>query len=109
MWLPRAGWGSRTVALLLNVDLRVAGVRGVVELGLEERRLVSTSASTAVAGSVTETMSRWRLSDVAIGASTDADMMNSMACSIASGRANFAILEVRDFACFCGSKYAPSM
>lgn len=24
-------------------------------------------------------------------------------------RANFAILEVRDFACFCGSKYAPSM
>ena len=25
------------------------------------------------------------------------------------GRANFVILEVRDFACFCGSKYAPSM
>ena len=24
-------------------------------------------------------------------------------------RANFAILGVRDFACFCGSKYAPSM
>jgi len=24
-------------------------------------------------------------------------------------RANFAILEVRDSACFCGSKYAPSM
>ena len=25
------------------------------------------------------------------------------------GRANFVILEVRDFACICGSKYAPSM
>ena len=24
-------------------------------------------------------------------------------------KANFVILEVRDFACFCGSKYAPSM
>ena len=26
-----------------------------------------------------------------------------------NNRANFVILEVRDFACFCGSKYAPSM
>ena len=25
------------------------------------------------------------------------------------GRANFVIFEVRGFACFCGSKYAPSM
>ena len=26
-----------------------------------------------------------------------------------AGMANFVILEVRDFACFCGSKYVPSM
>ena len=26
-----------------------------------------------------------------------------------ANRANFVILEVRDFACFCGSKYARSM
>ena len=25
------------------------------------------------------------------------------------GRANFFILKLRDFACFCGSKYVPSM
>ena len=56
------GQAGEAVALLLNVDLRVAGVREVVELGTEER-LVSRSASTAVAGSVAETMPRWRLID----------------------------------------------
>jgi len=32
------GQAGEAVALLLNVDLRVAGVREVVELGTEERR-----------------------------------------------------------------------
>ena len=77
MWLPRRGWGK--AVSLLDVDLRVAGVREVVELGLEER-LVSRSASTAIAGSVAETMSRWRLIDVLICASTDADVMKPMTC-----------------------------
>ena len=33
----------------------------------------------------------------------------SLSWVVVLDRANFVILEVRDFACFCGSKHSPSM